>query len=492
MGMTATERGRRYRERQRAITRLGGGPDLFGFVPAAPAAPEGNEARREANRQAKRRQRAREAGERLAPPTDPARPDVDGLIRWLERLIVSQGRFAGERFRVLDWQREFLHGALAPGIYEAALSMGRGGGKTAFCAAVLASSLAGPLRQPRGEVLLVASSFGQARIAYEHVLAYMAPWFESKPADWRIEDSSQRAAITHRPTGARVRCIASDPRRGHGLAGSFILDEPAQWPANTAGRMLAAIRTAAGKLPGSRRWMIGTRPVDESHFFERALAGGPGSFAKRYAADPEGDNFSEAQWLAANPSLPAMPDLRDAIAVEAEAARHDPMMLPSFRALRLNLGEPDEQTALLLDAGTWQKIETENSEPAGDCVWGIDLSGGAAMNGFACYWLGSGRLETCAFFPARPSLPERGRMDGVEKLYVRMAERGELGLSGEHAIDLPDILSQLRERWGSPRASRRGQLAKGCTSGGTEARGVPRLGEARIPWQRIPGRFSRP
>ena len=317
---------------------------------------------------------------------------------------------------------------------------------------MLCACLAGPLRQPRGEVLLVASSFGQARIAFEFALYFLAPWFEDRPGAWRIEDSSQRAAITHRPSGARVRCIASDPKRAHGLAPVLaILDEPAQWPANTSGRMLAAIRTAAGKLPGSRRWLIGTRPVDESHFFERSLAGtgGPGTFARRYAADPEGDPFAESEWLAANPSLPAMPDLRDAIAAEAEAARHDPSMLPAYRALRLNLGEPDESTAALLDADVWARIEGD-VEPAGDCVWGVDLGGGAAMSGFAAYWLGSGRLESVAYFPASPPLAERGRLDGVDSLYVRMAERGELGLSGEHSVDLPDVLRQLRERWGEP------------------------------------------
>lgn len=443
---------RRHRARKRGLLAGTGGPDLFGFVPTPDVPPPKSPSPESAPAPASE---SRKRGPALAPRTDPDRPDVGRLIAFLRRLRVSQGRLAGKRLDVLPWQAEFLRGALAPGIYESSLTTARGNGKTCFVAAVLCACLAGPLRQPRGEVLLVASSFGQARIAFEFALYFLRPWFEDRPADWRVEDSSQRAAITHRPTGARVRCIASDPRRAHGLAPALaILDEPAQWPTNTAGRMLAAIRTASGKVPGSRRWMIGTRPVDEAHWFERALcgAGGPGTFAKRYAADPEGDPCSEAEWLAANPSLPAMPDLRDAIASEAEAARHDPMSLPAFRALRLNLGEPDESTALLLDAGTWEGIETEDSEPAGACVWGIDLSGGAAMNGFASYWPQSGRLESVAFFPAHPPLAERGRLDGVDRLYMRMAERGELGLSGEHAVDLPDILAQLRQRWGRPAA----------------------------------------
>ena len=43
-------------------------------------------------------------------------------------------------------------------------------------------------------------------------------------------------------TGARVRCIGSDPRRAHGLAPVLVLaDEPAQHPETTGERMVAAL-----------------------------------------------------------------------------------------------------------------------------------------------------------------------------------------------------------------------------------------------------------
>ena len=210
----------------------------------------------------------------IAPIGDPDTPDVPGLIDWIGKLKVTQGRRAGEPFEILNWQAEFLECSLANRVFDSALSMARGNGKSTFSAAVLCACLIGPLRQPRGEVVLVASSFAQARVVYEHVIHFMQPIIETDPSVWRVEDNSQRAAITHRPTGSRVRCIASDPKRAHGLAPSFaILDEPAQWPTNTAERMIAAIETAAGKLPGSRRWIIGTRPSDSEHFFERALRG---------------------------------------------------------------------------------------------------------------------------------------------------------------------------------------------------------------------------
>ena len=385
----------------------------------------------------------------IAPIGDPDTPDVPGLIDWIGKLKVTQGRRAGEPFEILNWQAEFLECSLANRVFDSALSMARGNGKSTFSAAVLCACLIGPLRQPRGEVVLVASSFAQARVVYEHVIHFMQPIIETDPSVWRVEDNSQRAAITHRPTGSRVRCIASDPKRAHGLAPSFaILDEPAQWPTNTAERMIAAIETAAGSFR-FRRWIIGTRPSDSEHFFERALRGDADTSAI-FASDQDGDPHDPEQWDMANPSLAAMPDLRIAIEHESEKAKSDPKRLQRFKALRLNLGTSDVLYQQLLDAEDWQRIEVSKAEQSGAYVLGVDLGGGAAMSAFARYDLSTGRLEAIAAFPSEPGLLDRGRADGVDDLYVRMSERGELIQSGKHAVDLPEILKMILKRWRAP------------------------------------------
>ena len=107
----------------------------------------------------------------------------------------------------------------------------------------------------------------QARIAFEHVVAFMGDRLADKRR-WRVWDTAQQARIEDRETGARVRCIGSDPRRAHGLAPVLVLaDEPAQWPESTGERMVAALRTAAGKQPHSRFVALGTRPADPGHWY---------------------------------------------------------------------------------------------------------------------------------------------------------------------------------------------------------------------------------
>ena len=59
--------------------------------------------------------------------------------------------------------------AFAPGVQSAALSVARGNGKTALLSGIAAATLDGPLAVPRGETVIVAASFEQARIAFDHV-----------------------------------------------------------------------------------------------------------------------------------------------------------------------------------------------------------------------------------------------------------------------------------------------------------------------------------
>ena len=230
------------------------------------------------------------------------------LIDYLSSLTLSQGRLAGQAITVLPWQGRFVRGAFAPGVQSAALSVARGNGKTALLSGIAAATLDGPLAVQRGETVIVASSFEQARIAFEHVLAFMGGKLENHKR-WKVWDTAQQARVEDKLTGARVRCIGSDPRRAHGLAPVLVLaDEPAQWPESTGERMVAALRTAAGKQPHSRFVALGTRPADPEHWFAKALNGGA-DYGQCHAAGPDDPKFHRRTWAKANPSLGHMPDL---------------------------------------------------------------------------------------------------------------------------------------------------------------------------------------
>ena len=374
---------------------------------------------------------------------------ASNVIEGLERLVVSQGRHAGKALTILPWQRRLIRGVLREPV--AAVSVARGNGKTTLCAGLAIAALVGPLRQPRGEVIAVASSFAQARILFEHVREFLRPALDRQSERFRVLDSNAAALIEDRDTGCKLRCIASDPRRAHGLAPVMVLaDEPAQWPHTTSERMLAALRTASGKVEGSRFIALGTRPADGEHWFAKMLDGGAG-YAQTHAAGPDDPPFQRKTWRRANPSIDHMPDLAVAIRAEAQESRRDPAMLAAFRALRLNLGVEDVETALLLSADTWKRIEIQDMPlPEGGYALGLDLGDGAAMSAAAAYWPGSGGLEAVAAFPSVPSLAERSLADGVGRLYGDMAGRNELIVTPGRAVDVEALLQEALRRWGRP------------------------------------------
>ena len=396
------------------------------------------------------------------------------LTAFLGTLTLAGGDHDGERFTVLPWQRRFVRGAFRVR-GPAALSVARGCGKSCLVAGIAAALVdpAGPLHGRRREAVCIASSFSQSKVIFEDVLAFMRETYDlSERRTWRLQDSANNAMIEHRASGARVRCIGSDPAKAHGLRPALaLIDEPAQHDAAKADRMLAAIRTGLGKVPGSKLIALGTRPADDTHWFAKMLGGGA-AYSQCHAAGPHDPPFRLSTWRKANPSLDHLPSLLAELREEAELAKTDPAMLAAFRALRLNGGVSDVLVSALLDADTWERIEGE-ADIEGRPVWGIDLGTTAAMSAIAAYWPASGRLECVAAFPALPGLAERGLRDGVGRLYQNMQERGELILAGEHAVDIAVLLREAVERFGAPWALASDRWREGELRDALKLAGVP-------------------
>ena len=187
---------------------------------------------------------------------------MKALVKYLETLVITQGPEEGKPLKVLPWKRRFLGGAFREGISSACLSVARGNGKSTLVAGVATAALDGPLMVPRGEVLCVAGNFNQARLVFDHVLAFLG----ERAAKFRVQDTMNFAAITNRETGARVRVMGSDPKGLHGVAPSLVLaDEPAQWMPTKADAARAALETSLGKIRGSRFIALGTQSASPHH-----------------------------------------------------------------------------------------------------------------------------------------------------------------------------------------------------------------------------------
>ncbi len=349
------------------------------------------------------------------------------IVRWLGGMRITEGPLLGQKFRVLPFQKKFIKGLLA--VDEAALSMARGNGKTTLAAALAACAMAGPMAVLRAQTIIVASSLGQARIAFNHARWFLEPVISDDVKRWRLIENSHECRLEDRMTGASLRAIGSDPKRAHGLAPLLVIaDEPAQWEANHGPRMYAALMTALGKQPEAKLVAIGTRADDPHHWFAHLLKGGPGVYAQCHAADEKSDDFDWKQVKKANPALAHMPVLKDVLAREMEKARAGGPYLAAWRALRLNKGTPDTgEREVIVTVENWEAC-TVKVPPLrqGPVTVGFDLGGSASMTACVFYWPETGRLESYGAFPADPSLSERGRADMVGDRYLTMRERGEI------------------------------------------------------------------
>ena len=396
------------------------------------------------------------------------------LITWLEHLTLSQGPDAGQFLEILPWQRRFVRRVFRPGVQRAAVTCGRGNGKSALVAA-LALAYLGPLAVPRGEVVVLASSFGQARAAIgEQALWFLGGADKVRDAGWRVEDSNNHFRITT-TSGSRLSVMAADSRRAHGRPGivAAILDEPAQWPPGVGEKLLAAITTSAGKQADFRILAIGTRPASPEHWFSRWLDGGA-DYIQRHEAGPDDPPFQRRTWRKANPSLDAFPHLETAIRAEAAKAKVDAGELAAFRSLRLNLGVEEVGRQSLLSAGVWAACEVDVLPAAeGPCVCGVDLGSGHAMSAIAAYWPTTGRLECLAAFPDNPSLASRGAADHVGSTYEKMHLRQELIVTPGRVVVVSDLLRAAMERFGPPDLVVADRWREGELRDGLDLAGVP-------------------
>ena len=360
---------------------------------------------------------------------DPATPTAAEVIRWLEALKVTKGPLVGEKLSIMPFQRQVIEGILSHS--EVAFTVARGNGKTTLIAAIGAAVLLGPMAIPYAEVVVVASSLQQATIAFNHTKRFL----ESLGHDltdnklWRLSDNDHHRRIECRENGASLRCIGSNPKKAHGLDPVLVMaDEPSQWEENHGPAMYAALVTALGKQKNATLVAMGTRPKSPDHWFAQMLRGGPGMYVQWHAAEDDADDFAPESINAANPALPWMPWLGEAIEREAEKARlYGGPYLASFRALRLNKGTSDvAQPDVIVRAEEWAACASDKPDRRGPLAIGFDLGEASSMTAYALYWPSTGWFEAHGAFPSDPDLAERGLLDFVGDLYVRMASRGEI------------------------------------------------------------------
>ena len=350
------------------------------------------------------------------------------------------------------FQRQFLRGALGPGIDTAALSLPRGNGKTWLAAHILARCLTpgDSLFQERAEYLLCAASIEQARLCFKFLRAELEPL-----GGYRFLDSSTRIGITHTRTNTKMRVLSSNGKTGMGIVGCPILvaDEPGSWEVNGGQLMWDAITTAQGK-PGSpmKVIVIGTLAPARAGWWHDLIE--DGSRGSTYVQALRGNRDRWDQWpeiRRCNPLTAVSAVFRRKLLEERDAARLDTRLKARFLSYRLNLPTPDESEVLLTVEDFARMTARQIPERDGKPVVAVDLGGGRAWSAAVAVWP-SGRMEATAVAPGIPDLEEQERRDRVAAgTYRRLRDRGLLQVAEGLRVQPPAALwESIKDRWGVP------------------------------------------
>ena len=374
---------------------------------------------------------------------------AERAMQFMHSLKIPEGPNAGQPVSLAPFQRQFIEGALAPGIAAAVLSIGRGNGKSAITAGLGLGGLIGVWdRQPRREIIAAARTRDQGRIIWDFVAGFAA----SLPLELRrrmIYRRQPRLEIEFEGDGGGhiLRVIAADGKSALGGAPTMaILDERGHWALDRGDELEHALLSGLGKR-GGRAFLISTSASDDTHPFSRWIdAPPPGCYVQEHRPPPSLPADDRDSLLIANPGAPhGIGSTLDWL--EAQAARaisRGGSALTSFRLYNRNERISGEALDMLLTPDEWLTCEVTSLPPRqGGVVIGIDLGGSVSMSAASFYWPETGRLEALGTFPSQHSLLDRGQADAVAGRYVEMHERGELTVLGDKTVPVAAWLVEV-------------------------------------------------
>jgi len=99
------------------------------------------------------------------------------VIAFAEALPITSGIHAGQKIRLRDWQKAFIHAVYGPQdagrrvVRTALLSLPRKNGKSQLAAILALAHLCGPCAESRGQVFSAASDRNQSSIIFREMVA---------------------------------------------------------------------------------------------------------------------------------------------------------------------------------------------------------------------------------------------------------------------------------------------------------------------------------
>lgn len=365
----------------------------------------------------------------------------------------SQGRWAGQPFRLAPWQVRLvrrLFGWCRPDgtrrYRRLLLWVPRKNGKSTLAAGIALFLLFAD-GEAGAQVYAAAGNKEQAEIVFGEGKNMVR-------ASPELDDRAEvlKNSIFFPESLGRFQAISSKAHTKHGLnPHGVICDEIHVWP----DRELYDVLTSAS---GARRQplevVISTAGSDIGSFgkelFDTALKlrdgilEDPDTLAEVYCADPDDDYADPAVWRKANPNLDVSIS-EDFLRAELEKVKQTPGRLAAFKQMYLNIWSQDVKAWLSIDA--WRKCGGKRvpwAKYKGRRCWaGLDLSSTKDLTAFVLLFPNDdGTFDIVpTFFCPQENAQRRAKVDRVQ--YPLWIQQGHLIATPGNTVDYDYIIAHI-------------------------------------------------
>lgn len=274
---------------------------------------------------------------------------AERVIAFCEDMPITQGKLAGTKMKLRDWQKEFIHAVYREDnagnrpVRTAVLSMARKNGKTGILVPLALCHLAGPEAEPRGECFSAANDISQSGRVFAEMVAILNAHQELDARCNVVKFRKEIEVLEGQGAGSIYKALSADATTKHGLSPSFIVyDELGQ---ATKRDLYEALDTAMGARENPLMVVISTQaandhaPMSELVDYGIKVNAGeivdPSFHLTLYSAPDGADPWSLETWKLANPALADFRSLED-VERQAAQAQRVPSKENAFRNLILN------------------------------------------------------------------------------------------------------------------------------------------------------------
>lgn len=395
---------------------------------------------------------------------------ADRMSRFVRRLRLWEGRFAGTLFHLHPFQEAIIRRIYGPSMADgrrlvrlACIWIPRGNAKTTLASALALAHFMGPEAEAGGQVIQAAADRENAGIAFKHSWEMVK---QDGVLRSRVRSIESRKVLNHTKTVSTLKAISSEAYSKHGMNASFFLaDEVHAWPAAEGRKLfkvvtdsmvkreepLTVVISTAGEGQGGLAW-------DLWDYSQKVAAGeveDPTFAPIIFAADPKADWRNETAWHAANPAIAAGFCSLEELRIKARRIEHFPAEVADFRRFHLNQWQEGAANPWM-DLGIYDAAEPmiDPAELVGrPCCVGVDLSSVEDLTAVvAVFPDGDGEDRAYDVLPMF-FLPEAGLAKKADKDradYLKWQEAGLLRVTEGNVVDYAVVIAyvvELAERY---------------------------------------------